>query len=104
MKIANDETFEEIRESKKLTLIDFFATWCMPCQMQSEVLEKLDTSRIGECDIIKVNVDESPNIAHEFEISSIPTLVLMKNGKILKKSVGFSDEQELIDMINEIKV
>jgi len=63
----------------------------------------LNTSRIGEFDIVKVNVDESPNLANEFEISSIPTLVLMKNGKILKKSVGFSDEQELIDMINEFK-
>jgi len=103
MKIANDETFDEIRGSEKLTLIDFFATWCMPCRMQAEVLENLNTSRIGEFDIVKVNVDESPNLANEFEISSIPTLVLMKNGKILKKSVGFSDEQELIDMINEFK-
>ena len=104
MKLANDKTFDEIRKSEKLTLIDFFAAWCMPCKMQAEVLEKLDTSRIGDIDIVKINVDEAPNLANEFEISSIPTLVLMKNGKIIKKRVGYSDEQELINMISEANI
>jgi len=104
MKYANDENFNEVITSNKLILIDFFATWCMPCKMQAEVLEKLDESRIGKIDIVKINVDEAPNLANEFEIASIPTLVLIKDGKILKKSVGFSNEQELLDMIDSVKM
>lgn len=101
MKYANDSNFEETVSKERLTLIDFFATWCMPCKMQSEVLEKLEESRNLTFDIVKVNVDDSPNLASKFEISSIPTLVVMKNGKVLKKSVGLNEENELLDMISE---
>lgn len=101
MKYANDSNFEETVSKERLTLIDFFATWCMPCKMQSEVLEKLEESRTLTFDIVKVNVDDSPNLASKFEISSIPTLVVMKNGKVLKKSVGLNEENELLDMISE---
>ena len=102
MKYANDSNFEETVSKERLTLIDFFATWCMPCKMQSEVLEKLEESRNLTFDIVKVNVDDSPNLASKFEISSIPTLVVMKNGKVLKKSVGLNEENELLDMISEV--
>ena len=103
MKYANDNNFDEVRNLDKLTLVDFFATWCMPCQMQSEVLEKIDTSRANDLEIVKINVDESPEISNEFEIESIPTLVLMKNGKVLKRVVGYRGEQEILEIINEIK-
>ena len=103
MKYANDSNFEETICKEKLTLIDFFATWCMPCKMQSEVLEKLEKSRNLTFDIVKINVDDSPNLASRFEISSIPTLVVMKNGKVLKKSVGLSEENELVDMMSEFE-
>ncbi len=102
MKYANDSNFEETVSKERLTLIDFFATWCMPCKMQAEVLEKLEKSRNLTFDIVKVNVDDSPNLASKFEISSIPTLVVMKNGKVLKKSVGLNEENELLDMISEL--
>ena len=103
MKYANDNNFDEVRKLDKLTLVDFFATWCMPCQMQSEVLEKIDTSRGNDLEIVKINVDESPEISNEFEIESIPTLVFMKDGKFLKKVVGFRSEQEVLDLLNELK-
>lgn len=102
MKYANDTNFEETVSKERLTLIDFFATWCMPCKMQAEVLEKLEKSRNLTFDIVKVNVDDSPNLANRFEISSIPTLVVMKNGKVLKKSVGLNEENELLDMISNL--
>ena len=102
MKYANDSNFEETVSKERLTLIDFFATWCMPCKMHAEVLEKLEKSRNLTFDIVKVNVDDSPNLASKFEISSIPTLVVMKNGKVLKKSVGLNEENELLDMISEL--
>lgn len=102
MKYANDTNFEETVSKERLTLIDFFTTWCMPCKMQAEVLEKLEKSRNLTFDIVKVNVDDSPNLANRFEISSIPTLVVMKNGKVLKKSVGLNEENELLDMISNL--
>lgn len=99
MKMANDKDFEQVVDNDKTTLVDFFATWCMPCTMQAKVLEKLEQSRTLDFDIVKVNVDESPELANKFEIGSIPTLIVMKSGVVLKKSVGFSEEAEVLDMV-----
>ena len=101
MKQANDNNFESLIEKDKLTLIDFYATWCMPCKMQAEVIDKMDKSRIENVDIIKVNVDEAPNLANAFEISSIPTLVIMKNGNIIRKNVGFLEQESLLKLLSE---
>lgn len=99
MKIANDKDFDEVVNKDKVTLVDFFATWCMPCTMQAKVLEKLEQSRTIDFDIVKVNVDESPELASKYEISSIPTLIVIKSGHIMRKSVGFSEESEVLDML-----
>lgn len=102
MKEANDKNFEQVVNKERITLVDFFATWCMPCTMQAKVLEKLEQSRTLDFDIVKVNVDESPELASKFEISSIPTLVILKEGKVLKTSVGLSGENEILDMMSVI--
>ncbi len=99
MKVANDKNFEQVVNKHKVTLVDFFATWCMPCTMQAKVLENIEKSRNVEFDIVKVNVDESPELASKFEISSIPTLVVLKDNAVLSKSVGFSEENEVLDMV-----
>lgn len=103
MKEANDKDFEQVVNKERITLVDFFATWCMPCTMQAKVLEKLEQSRTLDFDIVKVNVDESPELASKFEISSIPTLVILKEGKVLKTSVGLSEENEILDMMSTVK-
>lgn len=103
MKEANDKDFEQVVNKERITLVDFFATWCMPCTMQAKVLENIEKSRNVEFDIVKVNVDESPELASKFEISSIPTLIVMKSGEVLKKSVGFSEENEVLDMMDFAK-
>lgn len=103
MKEANDKDFEQVVNKERITLVDFFATWCMPCAMQAKVLEKLEQSRTLDFDIVKVNVDESPELASKFEISSIPTLVILKEGKVLKTSVGLSEENEILDMMSTVK-
>lgn len=101
MKIANDKNFEQVIDKDKVTLVDFFATWCMPCTMQAKVLENIEKSRNVEFDIVKVNVDESPELASKFEISSIPTLVVLKSGAVISRSVGFSEENEVLDMVSQ---
>lgn len=101
MRVANDKNFDEVVDKDKVTLIDFFATWCMPCTMQAKVLENIEKSRNVEFDIVKVNVDESPELANKFEISSIPTLVVLKNNAVINRSVGFVEENEILDMVSQ---
>ena len=95
----NDNNFKSEIINKKLVLVDFYATWCGPCGMQAQVLDRLENSRGLECDIVKVNVDESPNVSSEFGIDSIPTLMLFKDGKLVKKVVGVTSEEEICKMV-----
>lgn len=95
MEKINEKNFKEKTE-KGLVLVDFFATWCGPCRMQSAVIEEvLETN--PEVNVLKIDVDESPNIARQFGIMSIPTLILMKDGQVLKKHVGLLQNDDLID-------
>lgn len=102
MKIANDNNFDELIKEKKIVLVDFYAVWCMPCQMQAKILDKLD-KELENVEIVKVNVDEAINVANKFEIQSIPTLLVLNNGKVVSKSVGLTDESELLHLIAEAK-
>lgn len=101
MKVANDETFDKVVDKDKITLVDFFATWCTPCTMQAKVLESIEKRRNAEFDIVKVNVDESPELASKFDISSIPTLVVLKSGAVIIRSVGFCEENEVLDLVSQ---
>ena len=80
-------------------LVDFYATWCGPCKMMASVLESVDSKNI--IDIAKVNIDEERQLAIENGIEVIPTLLLFKEGKEIKRSSGFMTEQELIKWVSE---
>lgn len=95
----NDNNFKQEIQNRKLVLVDFYATWCGPCSMQAKVLDNLQTSRGVDIDIVKVNVDESPRLAIEYGIDSIPTLVMFKDNKAVKRIVGYTEENELIKII-----
>ncbi len=86
-------------EKKDYMLVDFYATWCGPCKMMASVLESVD-SKI-DIDIAKVNIDEEKTLAIETGIEVIPTLLLFKEGKEIKRSSGFMSEQELIKWVSE---
>ncbi len=102
LKHVNNDNFEnEVVKSEKVTLVDFFATWCGPCQMLSQVLEKMSTSR-AQIDIAKVDVDESVELAQKYEIDVVPTMIIFKDGKIMKRIEGFHTESELMDIIESI--
>ena len=101
MKELNDDNFKEEIKKEKLVLVDFYATWCAPCSMQAEVLKKMSESRSLNFSIVKVNVDAAPALALSHGISSIPTLVVYKNNEMVKKVVGLSDEEEILNMIGE---
>ena len=83
-----DSNFEEIINSDKPVLVDFWAEWCGPCKMIGPVVEELAGDYDGKAVIGKVNVDENPNVSAKFGIRSIPTLLVFKDGEIVDKQVG----------------
>ncbi|MGI6752294.1 MAG: thioredoxin [Anaerovoracaceae bacterium] len=94
------ENFEkEVIQSDKPVLLDFWAAWCGPCQMLSPVIDEL-ASEVKNAKICKVNVDEQPELARQFQVMSIPTLVLMKDGKVEGKNMGVQSKKAIMDMFN----
>lgn len=91
--LKNSQEFTEIINRQDV-LIDFYADWCGPCQMLAPLLEEIDT-----IDILKVNVDEFKDIAANFGIMSIPTLILFRSGKEIKREIGFKNLDEIKKMI-----
>lgn len=100
MRILTNEDFKEaIKEG--VTLVDFFATWCGPCKMLSPIVEQLAAEMGDRANFFKVDVDEADEIAAEFGIMSIPTLIVFKDGEPVKKSVGFQPKPVLKAMLEE---
>ena len=96
----NDEArFEELIKGDKV-LVDFFATWCGPCKMLSPVIEQVSNEH-PELTVLKVDVDELPSIAGKYGIQAIPTLFLMKNGKVVANQMGFVNKNQLENFINK---
>ena len=96
-------TFQEITNSDKPVLVDFFAEWCGPCKMMAPILEDLK-KRVGEnASIIKIDVDKNPQVATLHQVRGVPTLMLFKNGKSLWRKSGVVNAKELEDIINTHK-
>ena len=89
---------KEILNSDKTVLLDFWATWCGPCQMIAPTVHEIADER---ADILvgKINVDDQPALAQQFGIVSIPTLIVMKNGQIVNKAVGLRSKEQLLSML-----
>ena len=90
---------EEVLQENGTVVIDFFAPWCMPCKMFSPVVDRIAQEYRGSVKVGKVNIDEDPELAKKFGVMSIPTLVVMKEGKILSRSVGLKSKKEVEKMI-----
>lgn len=88
MKNISNENFKSIINSDKPVLVDFWAEWCGPCRMLLPIMEELSSEMVNDIDIYKCNVDECQDIAGSFNIRSIPTLILFKNGEILDITQG----------------
>ena len=86
------DNFEEIIKNKDI-LVDFYADWCGPCKMQAPILDT-----INEVEVLKVNVDEHQELAGKFKIFSIPTLMVIKNGEIMKLEPGFKTKDQILEM------
>ena len=95
--ILTKENFqEEVLNSDIPVLVDFWATWCGPCMMLSPVIAELAQELAGKVKVGKVNVDEQNELAMQYRVASIPTLLLFKNGELVKSSVGFMPKNDII--------
>ncbi len=91
---------EKVLQSDKPVLIDFWATWCGPCQMQGPIVEEL-SEELTDVLVGKVNVDEEPDLAERYSVMSIPTLLVFKNGEVVQKAVGVQSKENLLDMLGK---
>jgi len=99
LKITNENFNEEVLESNKTTIVDFYADWCGPCKMMSPVIDKIaeenDNIKVG-----KLNVDEAQDIAMKYNVMSIPTIIIFKNGIESKRFVGVTSKSEILNALN----
>ena len=95
--VLSEQNFdEEVKKSDKKVLVDFYADWCGPCKMMAPPIEKIEEEVSEYAKVGKVNVDDSPEIAEEFGIMSIPTLLIFENGEVIHKHVGVTDKETLM--------
>lgn len=96
---VNESNFvEEVKNSDKTVLLDFWASWCGPCRQLAPVVEKLAKER-PDIKVCKVNVEEAEFLARDFKIMSVPTLVVMKNGEIVNKMIGVLPKNEILSAL-----
>lgn len=97
--ITKDNFNKEVMESEKTVLLDFWATWCGPCQMIAPVLDEI-AEECPDITVGKIDVDEEQELAMSFGITSIPTLIVIKNGKAVEKAVGMRAKNQILEMID----
>ncbi len=98
IKLSTENFEKEVLKSEKPVLVDFYADWCGPCNAMAPVIEELAKELGGKVKVGKINVDENPDIAVEYNVMSIPTLIVFKNGKEEKRLVGLRNKEELINL------
>lgn len=90
---------EEVLNVDGKVLVDFWASWCGPCKMIAPVIEELAEELDGRVKVGKVNVDEEAELSIQYQVMSIPTILIFENGKVVGKSVGYSDKEELMELL-----
>ena len=97
--VINKNNFEEIKQNNKVVLIDFFANWCGPCKMLSPIIDEIAEER-DDIVVGKVNVDSEPELAEKFNVFSIPTLVVLKDGKVAHQSAGARPKAQILQLLD----
>ncbi len=97
--LVNKENFEsEVIKSDRTVLLDFYADWCGPCRMVSPIVEEI-ANEYPEYKVCKINVDEQPELASKFEVMSIPSLFVLRDGKVINQSLGAKPKAQILDML-----
>ncbi len=98
LKIKSESFEEEVLKSEKPVLVDFYADWCGPCKMLSPVIEQIARENDG-IKVVKINIDENKDLALDYDVMSIPTVVAVKEGKEVNRIVGYVDKSEILKLI-----
>ena len=99
LKVTGDNFQEEVLKSDKIVLIDFYADWCGPCRMMSPIVDQIAEEMSDKIKVGKVNVDENQELAMEYGVMSIPTIVIIENGEVKNTLVGVRDKNEIKEML-----
>ena len=99
---VDSKTFQDVLERDPIVVVDFYADWCGPCRIVAPIMEKLATEYDGKAKFTKLDVDDSPSIANQFGIMSIPTFIVFRNGKPAEKFVGAAPAQHYRDIIERV--
>jgi thioredoxin 1 len=103
VEFTSDNWQQEVEQSTQPVLVDFWAPWCGPCRQLTPIIDKIATQYAGKVKVGKLNVDDSPDVASKFGVTSIPRIFLFKGGdKPRKTVVGLTSENELVKMINSV--
>ncbi|MBE5961421.1 MAG: thioredoxin [Lachnospiraceae bacterium] len=97
--ISSENFKEEVLKESKTVVLDFFAKWCMPCRMISPIIEEISDEMNDTVKVCKIDVDEAPDLARQYRVLSIPTVLVVKGGEEVKRSIGFVPKKEIADMI-----
>lgn len=97
--VFNEENFEnEVEKSEGVVIVDFYADWCMPCKMMSPIIDEIAEENT-DIKVGKINCDEEPNLAIKFDVMSIPTILIFKDGKLTKTFVGVTQKEEILEAL-----
>ena len=94
----NNDNFEQVRNNEGISLLDFYADWCGPCRMVLPLVDEIAAER-SDLLVGKINVNENPDLAEEFKVMSIPTLIVMKDGKIVNRVSGARSKDAILDLV-----
>lgn len=96
---TTDEFQEKVLGAKTPVLVDFFATWCGPCRMVAPVIDEISKEKAGEVAVYKVDIDQSPDLAFKYQVSSVPTLISFENGSIKNQALGARPKQDILALL-----
>ena len=101
LELTKDNFKKEVLDSDKPVLVDFWATWCMPCKMIAPIVNEISNEYNGKCKVAKLNIDDAMEIATRFGVMNIPTIILFKDGKEFTRIVGVASKEDILRKIDE---